>query len=51
MTSRKITCLVSGKSYTFSKDYYDKKVDEYGDEDEGPALVVLKRPKPNLYIV
>jgi len=26
-------------------------VGEYGDIDEGPALVVLERPKPNLYLL
>ena len=30
MSSRKIVCAVSGKAYTFAKDYFDKKVSEYG---------------------
>ena len=33
MSSRKIVCVISGKSYTFAKDYFQKKVEEYGDED------------------
>ena len=26
MSRRKITCLITGNSYTFGKDYFDKKV-------------------------
>ncbi len=48
MTSRKITCLVSGKSYTFSKDYYDKKVDEYGDEDSIKKYFITRKVKTYL---
>ncbi len=48
MTSRKITCLVSGKSYTFSKDYYDKKVVEYGDEDSIKKYFITRRVKTYL---
>ena len=33
MASRRITCLVTGKSYTYGQDYYDKKVKDYVDED------------------
>ena len=29
MSSRKIVCVISGKSYTFAKDYFQKKVEEY----------------------
>ena len=32
MASRKITCLITGKSYTYGQDYYDKKVADYVDE-------------------
>ena len=28
MASRKITCMITGKSYTYSQDYYGKKVAE-----------------------
>ena len=33
MASRKITCLITGKSYTYGQDYYDKKTKDYIDED------------------
>ena len=33
MSSRKICCLVTGKSYTYGKDYYDKKVKDYIDKN------------------
>ena len=33
MASRKITCLITGKSYTYGQDYYDKKTVDYIDED------------------
>ena len=32
MSSRKIICSITGKSYTYSQDYYDKKVKDYVDE-------------------
>ena len=48
MTSRKIICLVSGKSYTFSKDYYDKRVVEYGDEDSLKKYFITRRVKTYL---
>jgi len=31
MTSRRITCSITGKSYTYGQDYYDKKVRDYVD--------------------
>ena len=48
MNSRKIICLVSGKSYTFSKDYYDKKVIEYGDEDSLKKYFITRKVKTYL---
>lgn len=48
MSSRKITCLVSGKSYNFSKDYYEKKVAEYGDEDALKNYFITRKVKTYL---
>lgn len=48
MSSRKITCLVSGKSYSFSKDYFDKKVIEYGDEDSLRNYFITRKCKTYL---
>ena len=48
MSSRKITCIVSGKSYTFSKDYFEKKVTEYGDEDSLRNYFITRRVKTYL---
>ena len=31
--AKKIQCIVTGKTYTFAEDYYNKKVEEYVDED------------------
>ena len=38
MSSRRICCLVTGKSYTYGKDYYDKKVKDYIDEDNPVSI-------------
>jgi len=48
MSSRKITCMVSGKSYTFSKDYFEKKVTEYGDEDSLRNYFITRKVKTYL---
>ena len=36
MASRKITCLITGKSYTYGQDYYEKKTKDYIEEDKLP---------------
>ena len=43
MSSRKIVCVISGKSYTFAKDYFQKKVEEYGDEDSLKKYFVTRK--------
>lgn len=48
MSSRKIQCMVSGKSYTFSKDYFEKKVVEYGDEDSLRNYFITRKVKTYL---
>lgn len=48
MSSRKIVCVVSGKSYTFAKDYFEKKVEEYGDEDSLKKYFITRKVKTYL---
>ena len=45
MSSRKIVCVISGKSYTFAKDYFQKKVEEYGDEDSLKKYFITRKVK------
>ena len=45
MSSRKIVCAVSGKAYTFAKDYFDKKISEYGDEDSLKKYFITRKVK------
>lgn len=45
MSSRKIICVISGKSYTFAKDYFQKKVEEYGDEDSLKKYFITRKVK------
>jgi len=45
MSSRKICCLITGKSYTYGKDYYDKKVKDYIDEDNLKKYFITRKAK------
>ena len=45
MSERKITCLITGKSYTFGQDYFDKKVKEYVDKDNLKKYFITKKAK------
>jgi len=45
MASRKITCLVTGKSYTYGQDYYDKKVLDYIDETNLKKYFITQKAK------
>ena len=45
MSTRKITCLITGKSYTFGKDYFDKKVKDYIDESNLKKYFITKKAK------
>jgi len=47
-TSRKIICAVSGKTYTFAKEYFEKKVEEYGDVDTLKRNFIIRRVKTYL---
>ena len=45
MASRKITCLITGKSYTYGQDYYDKKVADYIDESNLKKYFITQKAK------
>ena len=45
MSERKIVCKVTGKSYTFGQDYFDKKVKEYIDKDSLRKYFITKKAK------
>ena len=44
-TSRKLTCPITGKSYILNKDYYQRKLEEYGDEDKLKKYFITKKAK------
>ena len=48
MASRRITCLITGKSYTYGQDYYDKKVKDYVDEDNLKKYFITQKAKSYL---
>ena len=43
MARNSVQCLVSGKSYVFSTDYYAKKIEEYKDEDTLKKFFITKK--------
>ena len=45
MASRKITCLITGKSYTYGQDYYDKKTKDYIDENNLKKYFITRKAK------
>ena len=45
MASRKITCSITGKSYTYGQDYYDKKIKDYIDEDNLKKYFITQKAK------
>ena len=45
MSSRKVTCLITGKNYTYGQDYYDKKVVDYIDEDNLKKYFITQKAK------
>ena len=45
MASRKITCLITGKSYTYGQDYYDKKTVDYIDENNLKKYFITQKAK------
>ena len=48
MAKNSVQCLISGKSYTFSSDYYTKRIEEYKDEETLKKFFVTKKVKSYL---
>jgi hypothetical protein len=42
---RKLKCQVTGKSYTFSVDYFSAKIEEYGEESNLKRYFITKKVK------
>ncbi len=47
--SRKVKCSITGSAYTFGKDYFNKKVVEYLDEDNLKKYFITSKVKNYLY--
>ena len=45
MASRRITCSITGKSYTYGQDYYDKKTKDYIDEENLKKYFITQKAK------
>ena len=45
MSSRRITCSITGKSYTYGQDYYNKKVSDYVDETNLKKYFITQKAK------
>ena len=48
MSKRSLTCTITGKKYTFNKDYFAKKVQDYTDEDNLKKYFITKKAKTYL---
>jgi len=42
---RSLVCLISGKKYIFSKDYFERKIEEYGGAEQLKKFFVTKKVK------
>jgi len=42
---RSLVCLISGKKYIFSKDYFERKIEEYGGVEQLKKFFVTKKVK------
>lgn len=42
---RTLVCLITGSKYTFAKDYFSKKIEEYGDIETLKKYFVTRRVK------
>lgn len=42
---RTLVCLITGSKYTFAKDYFNKKVEEFGDVDTLKRYFITRRVK------
>jgi len=49
MSDRKVQCIITGSSYTFGKDYFDKKVEEYQDTQTLKKYFITRKAKNYLY--
>ena len=45
MSSRKVTCLITGKNYTYGQDYYEKKEVDYVDENNLKKYFITQKAK------
>jgi hypothetical protein len=45
MSDRKVTCLITGQSVLMGKDYFSKKAEEYGGEDNLRKYYISKKAK------
>jgi hypothetical protein len=45
MSDRKVTCLITGQSVMMGKDYFTKKAEEYGGEDNLRKYYISKKAK------
>lgn len=45
MSNRKCTCLITGQTLLFGKDYWDKKIKEFGSEEQFKKLYVARKCK------
>lgn len=48
MAKNSVQCLISGKSYTYSDEYYAKRIEEYKDEETLKKFFVTKKVKSYL---
>lgn len=48
MAARSLQCIITGSKYTFSKDYFSKKVEEYDGEDALKRFFITKKAKTYL---
>lgn len=48
MSNRNLQCIVTGSKYTFSKDYYSKKVEEFDGDDNLKRFFITKKARTYL---
>lgn len=48
MAKRSIQCIITGSKYTFGKDYFAKKVEEFENEDNLKRFFITKKAKTYL---
>lgn len=45
MADRKITCRITGSTYTLAQEYYKKKIEEYHDDDNLKRYFITRKAK------